>query len=489
MLANMLKLNDAAWLFADHYRTPMQVGVLATFTVPDGDPDFVARLVRSWREVRHYEAPYSYRLKLTPVPRWVQVPDDKIDLDYHLRHSALPSPGTQRELGVLVSRLHSTPLDRRYPLWEATVIEGLEENRWSLYLKAHHSQVDGVGGIRLMRRIMSVDPEQRDMLPPWAIGTHGPDQSGQPRRSSASKRLQAAPERSVSPGALVSAARDVAGASTQIGTALARTYTESLTGWASKERAVPFRAPQTIFNGRIQAPRRFATQTYTMTRIKAVAKAADASLNDVFLALVGGAVRSYLEERDALPAEPLIANVPVSVREPGDGASVGNAVTFLYASLGTEVADPLERIAAVHASTAKGKDRLPQVGAVAMDLYTAALMTPFLTQAVLVGGVTAPACNIVVSNVPGTQELRYFNGSRLDEMYPLSLLFHGQALNITAVSYADTFNIGFTGCRDSVPSLQRIAVRCGEELEAMERALDIEPDEEPQVAQAEATGS
>ncbi|GGF41356.1 putative diacyglycerol O-acyltransferase [Marmoricola endophyticus] len=482
-LAGSLKLNDAAWLLADHYRTPMQVGVLATFTVPEDQPDFVAELVRSWREVRTFESPYDLRLRMAPVPHWVKVPAERIDLDYHLRHSALPSPGTQRELGVLISRLHSTPLDRRYPLWECTVIEGLEENRWSLYLKAHHSQIDGVGGVRLMRRILSVDPDQRDMLPPWAIGTHGRDQSGQEQHERPRSRSleKARPRQSVLGGV-----RALAGTSTEVGGALVRTYAESLTGWASKERAVPFRAPRTLFNGRIQAPRRFATQTYEMDRLKAVAERTDSSLNDVFLALVGGAVRSYLEEHDALPHDPLIANVPVSVRPEDGRVQVGNAISFLYASLGTDVADPVERIAAVHASTARGKERLPDVGAGAMDLYTAALMAPFLAQAVLVGGVANPACNIVVSNVPGARETRYFNGSRLDEMYPISLLFHGQALNITAVSYDGTFNIGFTGCRDSVPSLQRIAVRTGEELEAMEAALGLDRTHDGPAAEASA---
>jgi len=174
----ILKINDSAWLFADSHRTPMQVGMLATFAVPEDRPDFVSRLVAGWREVRQFAPPFNYLLKTLPVPGWVELPDDEIDLDYHLRHSALPAPGSQRELGVLVSRLHSAKMDRRYPLWECHVIEGLEEGRWSLYMKAHHSQVDGVGGVRLLRRTLSADPAARGMLPPWAVGTRGPDQSG-----------------------------------------------------------------------------------------------------------------------------------------------------------------------------------------------------------------------------------------------------------------------------------------------------------------------
>lgn len=472
MARKFLKTNDAAWLFAESHRTPMQVGMLATFTVPEGEPTFVADLVERWRQVRTFAPPFNLLLKNLPVPGWAELPDDEIDLDYHLRHSALPAPGSQRELGVLVSRLHSAMMDRRYPLWECHIIEGLEENRWSMYMKVHHSQIDGVGGIRLLRRSLSTDPAATGMLPPWAVGTRGPDQSGvirpalTPAQVAANRATsKAIAKRDDTPGAIGSAA--------SVGGSLLKTYSESLLGSRDKARAVPFRAPKTIFNGRIHTPRRFATQVYEIDRMKAVAKAAGGSINDVFLAICGGALRTYLEEQGALPDEPLIANVPVSVRE-GEKASVGNAITFLYSTLGTDIEDPLERIRQIRLSTKLGKERLPSVGQGAMDGYTAVLMGPFMAQAVLgIGGRGRPSSNLVISNVPGPSETRYLDGSRLDEIYPLSLLFNGQALNITAVSYGGRFNIGFTGCRDSIPSLQRIAVHCGEELVRLEKELGL----------------
>ena len=235
---------------------------------------------------------------------------------------------------------------------------------------------------------------------------------------------------------------------------------------------MPWRAPRSVFNGRIHTPRRFATQTYDMERLRRVASAADGSLNDVFLAVCGAALRRYLLEHDALPEESLTANVPVSVRA-GEGAGVGNAITFLYAKLGTDIEDPVARIQTIRESTRLGKARLPQAGAFAMDAYTTLLMGPFLGQAMLgIGGHGRPASNLVISNVPGLKEERYMDGSVL-EYYPLSLLFHGQSLNITAVSDAGAFCIGFTGCRDSVPHLQRIAVFAGEALEELEEGLGI----------------
>jgi WS/DGAT/MGAT family acyltransferase len=459
----LLKINDSAWLYAESHRTPMQVAMLATFAVPEDRPDFVGELYGRWREIREFHPPFNYLLRATPVPGWQELADDEIDLDYHFRHSALPRPGSQRDLGVLVSRLHSAKMDRRYPLWECHLIEGLEGGQWSMYMKVHHSQIDGVGGVRLLKRILSADPDARDMLPPWAIGTRGPDQSGLPARA------PDVPERRERGGSPVDGIlRDGA----KVASSLGRTYAESVVGRADAGRAVPFRAPKTLFNGRIHTPRRFATQHYPIDRLRAAASATGGSLNDVYLTICGGALRRYLIEMDALPSEPMIANVPVSVRG-GEGAGVGNAITFLYSTLGTDVADPVDRIHAIQESTRLGKQRLPQVGGLAMDAYTAVLMAPFLGQAILgFGGHGRPASNVVISNVPGPAEPRYLDGSPLEEIYPVSLLFNGQALNITAVSYAGQFNIGFTGDRDSIPSLQKIAVYAGEELDALEAALD-----------------
>ena len=474
----LLSVNDSAWLFAETRRTPMQVGLLATFRVPEGEPTFVADLASRWHETRQFGPPYNYRFRWAPVPSWTELPDDEIDLDYHLRHSALPSPGSQRELGALVSRLHSAPMDRHYPLWECHVIEGLEQDRWSLYIKVHHSLVDGVGGVNLLRRMLSVDPERRGMLPPWAVGAHGPDQSGLPPREpptpTEGARGADTAERESLLGGLAAGVADRVRTGASVGGSLARTYAESMTGLrGDRDRAVPFRAPRSILNGRIHAPRRFATQHYSVERLKAVAAAADASLNDVYLALCGGALRHYLLELDALPDQDLTANVPVSVRPEG-GTGLGNALTFLYAQLGTTVADPLERVAAIKASTRLGKTRLPEAAGAAMDAYTLVLMAPPLSVALLgVGGRGRPAANVVVSNVPGPAETRYLDGSPAEEIYPESLLFNGQALNITAVSYDGLFNIGYTGCRDSMPSLQRVAVYSGEELERLEKALDL----------------
>lgn len=461
--SKLLKVNDAAWLLAESRRTPMHVGMLATFSLPEGaDDSYLGDLVDTWRGVRTFSAPFNYVLRgPTLLPSWKELPDDEIDVDYHLRHSAVPAPGGERALGVLVSRLHSQRLDRRYPLWECHVIEGVQDGKWSLYVKVHHSQIDGVGGIRFARRMFSVDPDARDMQPPWAIGLSGPDQSGVDRPAKA--RIA-----KVADGAGTGARSAVS-----VVTSLTRSYAESITGLGGADHAVPFRAPRSVLNTRIHAPRRFATQHYEMARMKAVAAAAEGSLNDVFLAICGGALRRYLTELDALPEQTLTANVPVSVRPEG-AVSVGNAITFLYTELGTDIADPVARVQAIRASTQVAKARIPDAAGPLMEAYTSALMGPFLAPAVLgVGGYGPPDANLVLSNVPGLRETRYFNGSRLEAYFPLSLLFHGQGLNITGVSNADTFCIGYTGCRDTLPHLQRVAVYSGKALEELESALGL----------------
>lgn len=473
MSDKILKINDAGWLFAETFRTPMQVGVLANFTMPeDAGPSYLGDLVEHWRSFTTFEEPFNYKLKGGLLPRWEVLADEDIDLDYHLRHSAVPSPGGQRELGVLVSRLHSMNMDRRYPLWECHVIEGVADRTWSIYIKVHHSQIDGVGGIRLANRMFTADPDARGLRPPWAVGLKGEDQSGLPPKERPAKDPAQGESQRGARERITGGLKSVR----SVTASLSKTYLESAAGSREDLRAVPWRAPKSILNERISKPRRFATQAYDMERLRTVAKAADGSLNDLFLSLCGGALRRYLSELDALPEDSLTTNVPVSVRAEGEG--LGNAISFLYAKIGTDIADPVERIKSIRQSTQLGKQRMPSAGPAAMDLYTAALMGPFLGQAMAgIGGYGRPASNVVISNVPGLKEERYVEGSLMREYYPVSLLFHGMALNITAVSNATTFCVGFTGCRETLPSLQKIAVYMGEALEELEDALGVKQPE------------
>jgi len=235
--------------------------------------------------------------------------------------------------------------------------------------------------------------------------------------------------------------------------------------------AAPFVAPKSILNRKIGGQRRFATQYYELERIKNIARLAEVTVNDVFLELCAGSLRRYLDEIQALPNQPLTAGVPVSVR-PADDADSGNAISFIIANLNTHLSDPLKRLKAIQESTNIAKDKLQALPKAGINNYTMVFMAPYILSLLTgLGGRTRPMFNITISNVPGPREHLYFNGARLEQMYPISLLSHGQALNITVVSYAGQFNVGFTGCRDTLPRMQRLATYMAEALEDLEAAV------------------
>jgi len=228
-----------------------------------------------------------------------------------------------------------------------------------------------------------------------------------------------------------------------------------------------------VLNGRVREKRRFATQRFSMERLRAVAHATDCTLNDVVLAICGGALRRFLQERNALPKKPLTAGIPMSVR-PKDDDGAGNAISFIISTLGTEIADPLQRLAAIRASVKQAKEHVQSLPRQAMMQYTVLLMAPtILTLLSGVGGRTRPMFNITISNVPGPDTPLYFRGAELLATYPASIVTHGQAVNITCQSYAGYMNFGYTGCHSSVPGIQRLAVYTGEALQELEEALDL----------------
>ena len=233
-------------------------------------------------------------------------------------------------------------------------------------------------------------------------------------------------------------------------------------------------APHSILNTRISRKRRFATQQYQLDRLKSIGAQYDATVNDVAMTIIGGGLRRFLDELGELPDKSLIAVVPVNVRPKGDEGG-GNAVAAILATLGTDIADPIERLTAVTAATSIAKAQLRSLDKEAILAYTAALMAPYGVQlASALSGVKPPwpyTFNLCVSNVPGPSDALYLRGSRLEASYPIAFPAHSQALNITLQSYADTLNFGFIGCRDTLPHLQRLAVYTGDALRELEERV------------------
>jgi diacylglycerol O-acyltransferase / wax synthase len=459
-----LNLLDASWLLVESAETPMHVGALMPFSLPpDAPADFLGRIMATFRAATSVAPPWNRRLLMPRmrglVPVWAEV--DEIDLEHHIHHSALPAPGGERELGQLIARLHSQPLDLTRPPWEVELIEGLEGDRFALYTKVHHSLMDGIAGVKLLLRAMSTDARaSRRIAPFWTIGSAPP------------KKRREAPPATVAQIAsqLLDSVRGQAGSVPNI----ARAFGAMVGAVRNKDDVlqIPFDTPQSIINGRIRGPRRFATQRFELARLKALTGALDATLNDIVLALCGGALRRFLLELGELPEKPLTAGIPVSVR-PKDSEGEGNAITFIISTLGTDIDDALERVAAIRASTRRAKQHVQNLPQQAMTQYTLLLMAPYMASLMTgVGGRTRPMFNITISNVPGPEQPLYFRGAKMEASYPVSLVSHGQALNITCQSYAGFLHFGFTGCRDSLPHMQRIATYTGEALEELEQRVE-----------------
>lgn len=445
-------LLDSTFLRIETSDTPMHVGGLQVFSLPDdAGPDFIAGVVAAFREPVALRKPFNVVLAgglLSAVaPAWEVI--EQADMEYHVRHTALPLPGGERELGELISHLHSTLLDRTRPLWTCHVIEGLENRRFAIYLKMHHALTDGVNGVRLAVDQLAKTPDG-ELRAPW----QQPPTTGDRQTRARGER-----EAFSSWRAPIELGRWMLG--------LARRY-------GDRERVrLPFEAPQSILNGRVTNARRVATQQLDMGRIREVAKSQDASVNDVFLAVCGAALRRYLSDRDALPERPLIAGVPVNLRE--EGQEGGNAVGFLWTSLGTDVADPRERLEAIRRSMSAAKDHLRGIAGPVRPTFT--LLTMALPVTALLSGrathIPRPPMNVTISNVPGPAETRYLSGARLEALYPVSLAFQGLGLNITCVSYDGQLNIGVIGSRDALPHLQHIAVYLGEALDELYSELKV----------------
>jgi len=447
---------DSMFLLGESREHPMHVAGLQLFEPPaDAGPDYVRELYQ--QTAAHGDVSPTFRKHpaelLGGIANLTWAVDRDLDLEYHLRRSALPAPGRVRELLELTSRLHGSLLDRHRPLWEYHLVEGLDDGRFAVYTKIHHALLDGVSAMRVMRRSMSADPADREVRVPWEANGRKPGLTG-------------AVQRAASPIAeLIQAAGSIAALGPS-------TYNLARRGLMEQQLTLPFGAPRTMLNVPIGGARRCAAQSWPIARFTSIKRAAGVTLNDVVLAVCGGALRGYLLEQNALTDRPLIAMVPVSMRD--DDSSGGNQVGALLCNLGTDLADPAQRLRAVSSSMRGNKEvfaGLPRIQQLALSAFN---ISPLLLELVpLLRATAPPPFNIVISNVPGAREPLYWNGSRLDGNYPLSIALDGQALNITLSNNADNLDFGLVGCRRSVPSLQRLLGHLEQALTDSEHAMGV----------------
>ncbi|HZP10886.1 MAG TPA: wax ester/triacylglycerol synthase family O-acyltransferase [Nevskiaceae bacterium] len=448
---------DAAFLRMETKRTPMHVGALMTFRLPDGAPkDFVRSLLLQMREKPFLPEPFGFRLargNLARIaPAWEET---EVDMEYHTRHSALPYPGGERELGVLIARMHSHPLDRSRPLWECHLIEGLENNRFALYFKAHHCAIDGMGAMKMVQKWLSRDPSDKRISGPWVVAQKPRDDATE--KPSLFGRLKKPAK------AAAEQARGVK--------ELVKTLVKMSKGEDSSTK-MALSTPRSLFNVPVSQQRRLGTQILDLNRIKAIAEKMNVSVNDTLLALCGGAIRRYLTEHDALPEKSLLASVPVGLPRP-DGKP-GNAVAGFVVPVGTELADGRERIELINRVTTRSKQEVMEMPDASRSQFALLGLSPLIIGQML--GVLPklpPFFNFVASNVVLSKDPLYLMGAELEAMYPVSFLFDGYALNITLVGYRDRVAVGFLGCRDAIPHLQRLAVYTGEAVAELEAAVGL----------------
>ncbi|TYL51349.1 wax ester/triacylglycerol synthase family O-acyltransferase [Nocardioides sp. BGMRC 2183] len=472
------------FLLAETRSQPMHVGGLQLYENPaDAGPDYTRAMFATMQDTEVISPlflKHPYRsLRTGGALVWRE--DEQFDIEHHVRHSALPQPGRIRELLELCGRLHSTRMSWDRPLWEMHVIEGLADGRVALYTKIHHALVDGVSAMRLLASVLTTDPDRTAMPAPFADGA-GILAPSRPEEAEA----EAAP---TSPSeAAATAARTLAdlprdawrtalGMSAEAAgmpLALARTLNKGLRNETS---AVSLAAPRTILNQQITGARRFAAQDWPIERLRAIGKATGTTINDVVLAMCSGAMRTYLDELGALPDASLVSMVPVGLKAKQAGHASGeggNAVGSVMVRLATDRADPADRLSTISHSMRDGKEALAAMTPTQIVAMSAIGMAPSIVVPMLrMQGIVRPPFNLVISNVPGPTTTHYWNRAKLVGNYPLSIPINGMALNITCTSYDGRMGFGLTGCRRTVPSLQRLLTFLDDEVAALETAAGI----------------
>lgn len=451
MKTTLLKPVDATWLLMETADTPMHVGVLAIFSKPrNAAPDYLSKLAARMREYKVSAEPWNMRLSgdgiTALVPRMTEM--RQVELGYHFQHSALPEPGGERELGIMVARLHSPALDRNRPLWEFHLIEGLERDRFAFYVKIHHALVSFLDCVPTVLAMLSDSARARNLPPLWARPL---------------AETMAAQEPDASDGVMASIA--------SLGKAGAGLLRAAVSPDKARGFLLPRSTPRSTLNRAINQQRRFATQQFEQSRIERVAAATGSTVNEILTYLCGSSLRRFFKEYNALPDDSLVGLIPVSLRE-RSSQNAANAIAGIRVELGTHIGDPLARLAAVKQSIKAVREDRESLPEEAVTSYVLLRAAPLLaSQLPGVGRFVPPPFNLKISNIHGADEPKYFDGARLDAIYPISQLVQHAALSIDCVSYAGTLNIGFTGARDTLPHLQRMAVYLGQALVDLEQLV------------------
>jgi WS/DGAT/MGAT family acyltransferase len=441
---------DTRWLAFESKGTPMHTGCLAIFKKPaKADADFLQTLVHTFRSKKNVGVPWNQKLtkpfKLTRIPRMAQ--DRDMDLGYHFRHSALPAPGGEKELGILVSRLHSLALDKRRPLWECHLIEGLENNRFAIYMKIHPCILKGGNPINTVMSMLSSSANNKELSPLWTIKPEQDKDQG---------------NKDVDLGEIVSTFSSNVLSVGKAAKAIFDSPTTSFFG---------LKAPRSYLNKTTNSQRRFATQQYDLARIETLSKAADCSINTIIAYLCSSALRRFFKEYNALPVKPLMASAPLNLTDYVQGNNKETLATIRI-SLATDIADPVKRLKTITKSVQDIKAHLDKLPKDTLSSYAILSSAPLLAGQIYgLGRLVPNMFNVGISSLIGSEKPLYLHGAKLEAIHPMAHLMQNSALSIDCVSYAGTMNIGITGARDTLPRIQRIALYMDQALAALEDQL------------------
>jgi WS/DGAT/MGAT family acyltransferase len=464
---------DAAFLAME---SPTVYGHIGSVTLLDpvetGEPLTLQRLTALITSRIHLMLPFRRRLVGVPLgldqPYWIEDPD--FDIEYHVRELALPAPGDRRQLEEQAARLHSRPLDRSRPLWEAYLIHGLEGDRKALYVKIHHAAIDGVSGGDLYATLLDTSPEG-----PEPTGVSSPGWTAEPVPHPLSLMARSGLSLARQPLRAARIAYGLASSLTGLATSPARPRLPVIDDLLGRDDVVlpgpGLRAPSTPFNKPISAHRRWSSFSLELDVVKKVKNESGGTVNDVVMALVAGGLRQYLMHHDALPPEPLVAAVPVSLRAEGPKGT-GNKVSAMVASVPTHVANPWERLGLCSVAMAAAKEQHGALPASLLSDVTEFAMPALAGQAARLAARVrllerVNPFNLFVSNIPGPNVPLYLAGARVRGYHPLSALTDGQGLNVTVCSLDGGLHFGLIADRELVPDLDLLSSFIADELDAL----------------------
>ena len=441
---------DSSFLYLETGNTPMHISSLSIYdqsTAPGGRVTFKS-ILQFFAERLHKARAFRQRLVRVPLsldyPYWIEDPD--FDLEFHVRHIALPAPGDWRQLCIQAARLHARPLDRNKPLWEAYVIEGLDnvegvpEGSFALVTKIHHAAIDGVSGAEISAAIHDLQPD---------ADVQGPERPWSPERLPTGVELLTR-----------SAARSVR-TPVKFGKLLYRlapSFAKLVAGVSTRQLKIPVRVPRTRFNSHVSPHRVFDGRNFGLNEVKAIKNSQPGTtVNDVVVTVCGGALRSYLEARHELPDDSLVAMAPMSARPEEKQKAAGNLVTAMSLPIRSDIADPLERLLAVNQESTQAKKLAhtmgPHLAADAAE-FLPSTMSGWLARAYAASGLAdrlPPVFNTVITNVPGVNVPLYSMGSRMVATYGLGPVTHGLGLFQPVLSYNNTITISAVADRDMMP--------------------------------------